>query len=66
MDQERSIMNKLEDRYGGLRKVMGKVGKGRTHRRTSEESWELQEGASNMMVLTSRTFHIFAHEGSYC
>ena len=60
MDQERSMMNKLEGRYGESSKVIGKVGKGRAHRRTSEECWELQEEALNMTGLTSRTSCIVA------
>ena len=43
-EKEMSITTKLEDREGGLRKVIGKVGKGRTHRRSAEEWWELQAG----------------------
>ena len=45
-------MSKLEDRSGELRKVIGKVGKGRVHRRSSEAWCELQAGELREMGLT--------------
>ena len=42
-EKEMSIATKLEERDGGLRKVAGMV-KGRTHRRSSEEWRDCEEG----------------------
>ena len=59
-EQEISITIKLDDKKGELRKVIGKIGKGRTHRRTSEECWELRKTGFGAVGLTTCRLHIGA------
>ena len=56
-EKEMSIMTKMEERDGGLRKAVGMV-EGQTHRRSPEECWDLRERA--LGILTDHAIHILA------